>query len=366
VDAVNLMTVHAAKGLEFPVVFVVNLARGSGGARAPIRVSAGAAPEDAVAVGDFQSEFDDDQTGREFEETKRLLYVAVTRARDRLYLASVTENGEFKPRKGSLGRVLPASMHGLFSAASSTSAGGTEIAWTARNAEAHAFRVCVPSPAPQPGEPAPFAGDGVAEGGAQSMPANDDFDAIGGSGEAERSPITGSVAARPRRGRGRGAESDASAGAVLGRIVHRMFQAEVRGDRPPGELAEAARGFVLPEEEWTVRETPGLSAQAARIFAGMWSQPGLQSALDGAECRYEVPFSLTVAGSKRRARRRVLRGVIDCLAIRPDGRVVVVDFKTGTPREADRRQLGAYLDAARSMFPGSAVEGRLVYPVPID
>ena len=28
-DAVNLMTVHAAKGLEFPVVFVVNLARGA-------------------------------------------------------------------------------------------------------------------------------------------------------------------------------------------------------------------------------------------------------------------------------------------------------------------------------------------------
>ena len=32
IDAVNLMTAHAAKGLEFPVVFTVNLQRGSGGA----------------------------------------------------------------------------------------------------------------------------------------------------------------------------------------------------------------------------------------------------------------------------------------------------------------------------------------------
>ena len=114
VDAVNLMTVHAAKGLEFPVVFVVNLSRGSGGPRAPIRVAAHAEPEDAVAVGDFESEFDADEAAREREETKRLMYVALTRARDRLYLATATTDGAFKPRKGSLGDVLPESIRGVF------------------------------------------------------------------------------------------------------------------------------------------------------------------------------------------------------------------------------------------------------------
>jgi superfamily I DNA/RNA helicase len=41
-----------------------------------------------VAIGDFQTEFDEDASNRDVEETKRLLYVATTRARDRLYLSA--------------------------------------------------------------------------------------------------------------------------------------------------------------------------------------------------------------------------------------------------------------------------------------
>ena len=116
-DAVNLMTVHAAKGLEFPVVFVVNLGKGSGGSRDDIRVVA--APfsdedepggEPSVSVSDHLNESDRDAEAREHEETKRLLYVALTRARDRVYLGATLTGGRLVLAKGSLGKILPASL----------------------------------------------------------------------------------------------------------------------------------------------------------------------------------------------------------------------------------------------------------------
>jgi ATP-dependent exoDNAse (exonuclease V) beta subunit len=131
------MTVHAAKGLEFPVVFIVNLARGTGTRRPPIRVVTGD-DEPSVAVGDFQSSGDEDQPSREREETKRLLYVALTRARDRLYLSSVLKDGQLKPGRGSLAEVMPIALQDRFAEAS----GAASVAWTASSGTVHTLRVC--------------------------------------------------------------------------------------------------------------------------------------------------------------------------------------------------------------------------------
>ena len=140
-DAVNLMTVHAAKGLEFPVVFIVNIGKGSGGNRGDIRINI-AHPrstrelvdgegddengEPSVTVSDHESPADRDDDEKENEETKRLLYVALTRARDRLYLAFTVANGKLTLQRGSIGRVLPATL----TAAMASDDGQEPLAWT--------------------------------------------------------------------------------------------------------------------------------------------------------------------------------------------------------------------------------------------
>src|SRR4029079_12205227 len=132
-DAVNLMTVHAAKGLEFPIVFVVNLAKGASGPPKPIRASG-----TDVSIGPFVSDSDEAERAREREETKRLLYVAFTRARDRLYLSSAMKDGQFAAGPGSLGAVLPDSIKGLFAAYGATS--DDEITWTGASGRAYRFQ----------------------------------------------------------------------------------------------------------------------------------------------------------------------------------------------------------------------------------
>jgi hypothetical protein len=91
-----------------------------------------------VGVGDHETDADRDAEPKEQEETKRLLYVAFTRARDRLYLGAIVTGKGFAAVRGSLGRMLPPSLAAAIAAAGA--ARGGEIAWAGDTGE-HRFRV---------------------------------------------------------------------------------------------------------------------------------------------------------------------------------------------------------------------------------
>ncbi|MGZ4166187.1 MAG: UvrD-helicase domain-containing protein [Solirubrobacteraceae bacterium] len=107
-DAIRLMTIHRAKGLEFPVVVVADLGRSVRPASALLRVAAdgrlGIRLSRAGASGresalDYTALGEERKRADEAEE-RRLFYVAVTRARERLVLSGALQFEGFMGQGG--------------------------------------------------------------------------------------------------------------------------------------------------------------------------------------------------------------------------------------------------------------------------
>jgi DNA helicase II / ATP-dependent DNA helicase PcrA len=90
VDAVHVMTVHKAKGLEFPVVFLPGLVAD----RFPARSRREPLPLPVELVDEVLPEGDG-----HLQEERRLFYVAMTRARDELILSHANESPTGRARR---------------------------------------------------------------------------------------------------------------------------------------------------------------------------------------------------------------------------------------------------------------------------
>ncbi len=102
-DVVRLLTIHSAKGLEFPVVFLPSLEAGMSQAAAPAllspRLGLGVRWRDPAtghsARDSLYKEIEADLKTREAAESDRLLYVAMTRAEEHLVLSCSGKRGNW-------------------------------------------------------------------------------------------------------------------------------------------------------------------------------------------------------------------------------------------------------------------------------
>ena len=301
-DAVRMMTIHKAKGLEAPVVILADAAGGRSN-RSPRRYTARMA---RLAEGEFvrldgpsfrngaaiAASLDDAR--HEQAEDVRLLYVALTRARDRLF---VFAGGNRKT----------AWIEGL----SAWSAGVTH-----RVLDAAPLRPPSGSPA-DVGAPAAVARFDTAISAVRAMGAPP-FRSPSDAGFGPASSIAGAL--EPARARD------------VGSIVH----ARLAGLKPP--VADDLRDDV---EDL-------LRAFDASPLAARW---GTLEVLG-----QEVALLFAENDSR-------WRGAIDLLYRDRDGAVVVVDFKTDASDEGaterHREQLGVYVRAVRRAMPAERVRAEL-------
>jgi ATP-dependent helicase/nuclease subunit A len=350
---VHLMTIHASKGLERPIVFVVNLhAPGRSGIGPFAVVERGPDGEPAVVFG--KSDATRLEELREREELRRLLYVAMTRARDRLYLAAeINESNQVRRGQRSLAGLLPPGMAEMFSRAAA--APEDEVDWQSSNGS-FSFRVCRPCetgtmPRVESNDPGAIDRIPVVAVGPDVVRATDTGDPAGWELAASEA-----AAATENQVSAAGEPADRSE-RLVGTLVHRLFQRQLPPELSQSELAQSVPALLKVEESVDVSDLKDLSARVAETYFTLRQQPELQELLSSGVAMYELPFSLHQPGPPA----HTIRGRIDCVIQRPDGSVVVVELKTGHRRAEHQIQLDVYRRAVAEAMPHCVVDARLVY-----
>jgi ATP-dependent helicase/nuclease subunit A len=341
---VNLMTIHAAKGLEFPIVFVVNMHMAGRGRPAGFSViERGTDGNSDVAFGTSDATKLEDE--RELEELRRLSYVAVTRARDLLYLAAEVD-ASHRMRKGarSLSGLLPGTLAEAFGRASAEADGGS-VDWHSAEGS-FTFRVCrAPGKEDNHSEPPP---PGTAAA----------FDTVPLSVIGRLVVTATSAGSSPPAGSSGLPGASVTTGRLVGTIVHRLMQRQLDPALDEAAVCACAGPLVTAEERVDVTDVEALAGEAARVYLRLRGRADLTALLSSGACHYEVPFSFVPEDRPS----DLVRGVVDCLVVSPDGTVTVLEFKTGRPRPEHDAQAALYAAAIAAALGTDRVTVKILYP----
>ena len=359
-DMVRIATVHGAKGLEAPIVFLADAGPRSRARRGRLLWSDPAADSTAVELPFWRAARADRESlterivGREaaaeLEERRRLLYVALTRARDRLYVTG------WLPRRAAS------------AADGEADAAGAEPSWHDLVARCLAGFAEVEPVDPGLGEGFAGAGLRLRRGVAMAAPAT------AGPVQPVPTPLPVwahlQVAVEPAPPRTLApsqadTESEPAAGSPVGSdgvtrfrrgiLVHRLLQ--LLPGLPPADRPAAAERLLAGlagDLEAAMR-----SELADRVVA-LLARPDLQR-LFGPGSRAEQPVCGVVAGYS-------ILGQIDRLVV-TELEVVLVDYKSNrtppptveTSPIAYLRQLAAYRALMVQLYPTKPVRAALLW-----
>ncbi len=290
-DAVHVLTIHKAKGLEFPVVYMVGMAQD----RFPTRVRRDPVDLPAELVHDEVADRD-----IHLAEERRLCYVGMTRARERLVLSWARDEGD-RPRRPSQ----------FLLEALEAPALGTDI--VRPNPVEQIERLRPPADAP-PRHPDAGQKPAIVE-----QPLTLSYGQVNDYAECPARYRFAHVLRLP---------TPASHALVVGRALHAAVQAFHRAQMDGTPMTREGLGAEL-DKHWestgfvTRAHEDARRAAAHAALDRFWDEQQAEPApVIGVEQEFAFRF-----GSDR------VRGRMDRVDRRPDGTVAVVDYKSGDVRD---------------------------------
>jgi ATP-dependent helicase/nuclease subunit A len=400
-DAIRVMTIHRAKGLEFHTVVVADLGRSVRPRSEIVRVSGDGERLGLrllrAGVGDRESALEYTPLGREAvaaadREERRLFYVAMTRARERLVLSGAAKFSGWLEGSGTTGGgpvawIAPAFVADL--PAVIADGGGEVDAGGARLA----VRIGRPEhwidaePAPASPEPAPASRGLVTEGWRSDshirgqiatseeivgplpsvatlsyssleeyrrcgyrfyaervlgMPALDAAATAASAAELGFAGADRSAVSPPGAGTGASVRSAADRGVLVHALLERLHFRRPLAPTTASVAAAAARTGIEPEPG------PGESDELIALVR-RFAESELCARLGRAtSVRREQRFSFAL--SRPESEGPIVTGALDVLAREPGGRSLVVDYKTDRLQGTDPQAAAAGYEIQRLIY----------------